>query len=201
MSVPQAVLFTAADLVFVALLILMARIYFYGLRLAKNLLIFIGMMAGGALIVFTAAMVIDDPWAWGGPAVLATGLLFAAFLAPASTASSALAIDRNEPPGMDAIWPIDDEAPSRAPQMGLLPAPPEQLALEEGSLDYRHFVLDREANMFLHRPGGSRRSATCYVSELDHPESAVTLDDLVNRAENHICWSTEPETRLMRAVQ
>jgi hypothetical protein len=194
----QTALFVATDAVLFALLALMARIYFYGLRLVRGILVFIGMVASGALIVFVAAMVIDDPWAWGGPAILATILLFAAFLAPSSPGTKALVPDGNASP-KDA-WPIDDEI---SPSSLSIMAPPAAVIEppSDGPLDYRHFVLDREANMFLHKPPGVSR-AMCFVAELQTVAELLpkSLDDLVNLAENHVCHMAEAHTQVIQAV-
>ena len=189
----QTALFIATDAVLFALLALMARIYFYGLRLVRGILVFIGMVASGALIVFVAAMVIDDPWAWGGPAILAAILLFAAFLAPSSPGTKALVPDGNASP--KDMWPSNDVI--ETPTLRIMEVPAVAI---DAPLDYRHFVLDRETNMFLHLPDGSRTTA-CYVSWLGAPGNAqLTLDDLVNRAENHICYLTEAHTQVIQAV-
>lgn len=192
----QTALFVATDAVLFALLALMARIYFYGLRLVRGILVFIGMVASGALIVFVAAMVIDDPWAWGGPAIMATILLFAAFLAPSSPGTKALVPDGN----VEDAWPINDEIPSSS--LSIMQAPAAVIEpLSDGPLDYRHFVLDREANMFLHRPSGLSR-AMCFVSELQAYAELMpkSLDDLVNLAENHVCHMAEAHTQVIQAV-
>ena len=192
----QTALFIATDAVLFALLALMARIYFYGLRLVRGILVFIGMVASGALIVFAAAMVIDDPWAWGGPAIMATILLFAAFLAPSSPGTKALVPDGNA----EDAWPINDETSSSSLSIMQAPAaviePP-----SDGPLDYRHFVLDREANMFLHKPPSVGR-AMCFVAELQSVAELMpkSLDDLVNLAENHVCHVAEAHTQVIQAV-
>lgn len=171
----QTALFIAADLVFVALLILMARIYFYGLRLAAGVLNAILAIAAGSFFVFVAAMFIDDAWAWAGPTCLSAVLVIAAMLAPSSKATKGLV-------------PSDaSTSPNQEQALGIMQPPAEPEVAVEAPLDYRHFVLDRETNMFLHRPDGDRTIA-CYVSWLSAPGDAqLTLDDLVNRAENHVC--------------
>lgn len=193
----QTALFVATDAVLFALLALMARIYFYGLRLVRGILVFIGMVASGALIVFAAAMVIDDPWAWGGPAIMATILLFAAFLAPSSPGTKALVPDGNVE---DDAWSINDEISSSS--LSIMQAPAAVIEpLSDGPLDYRHFVLDREANMFLHKPPGVSR-AMCFVAELQSVAELLpkNLDDLVNLAENHVCHMAEAHTQVIQAV-
>ena len=191
----RTALFIAADLVFVALLVLMARIYFYGLRLAQGVLYAISAVATAGLFVFVFAMASDNMTAWLGPAALSLVLMIAAFLAPSSVATKALAPNGNDSP---RTQDKDDESSSRLAIME-----PPATAIEpptEPPLDYRHFVLDRDTNMFLHQPNGSQTTA-CYVSWLSAPGSAqLTLDDLVNRAENHICYLTEAHTQVIQAV-
>ena len=175
----QTALFIAADLVFFAMLLLMLRIYFHGLRLAKGILYLIAAVAATSLVIFIAAMIVDGIVIWGGPTALATVLFFAALFAPSSPAVKALAPDSDQ--GLKNFWPSGEDETVIAAE------PEKERETFEGPLDYRQFYLDRETNMFLHRPDGNQTIA-CYVSWLSAPGDAqLTLDDLLNRAENHVC--------------
>lgn len=193
----RTLLFLLSDVVLVALLILMARIYFYGLRLSNAILAFIMVLAGAGFIVFAAGIAVDGFYVWGGPLFLSAVLFMSALMAPSAPAAKALVPERPEPPAaLERLWQVEDEIPS-AQQMSVIEPP------SLPPLDYRHFVIERETNMLLHRPNGSLEVPSCYVSELGYPgRSKLTLDDLVNRAENHECWATPSaaETNLLPAV-